>query len=184
MKKFILHSIVFVFFIGLNAQTIEKLDIKNGFKDFILGESYSKWESFLVRTGSWDDGSVGYSYNGNCCLKIFEYDVESILLRFHDNKIVGIYITTKKFQESYVKSGKYTEWRTQDFESIRVSFTMLFGEPSYYSTSDSGNVTFQWKGKKVNLNSTYEFLGTEKGDRVQVSLEDLTFINEGVKNGF
>ncbi len=33
----------------LFAQTIDKLDEKNGFKDFTLGDSFTKWENQIIR---------------------------------------------------------------------------------------------------------------------------------------
>lgn len=186
MKKLlVLFFATFMLTTGLLAQTIDKLDEKNGFKDFTLGDNYSKWESQLRLEGSWDDGSKAYIYNGLCCNKVFNYSVEKIILRFSSNKLVGIYITTEKFQKGFKESGEYTKWRTDDFESIKSSFSYLFGKPTSVDAPEgSGEISYLWTGKKVLLVSKYEYLGVQNGDRQQINIIDLNFANANIKSGF
>ena len=102
MKRFLTSIFVsLIFLTGLFAQTIDKLDQKNGFKDFTLGDTYSKWEGQLSLEGNYDDGSKAYLYKGTCCNKVFDYPVEKIILKFNNNKLIAIYITTEKFQKEY-----------------------------------------------------------------------------------
>jgi hypothetical protein len=167
------------------GQTISELDSKNGFKDFKIGDLLSKWQSNLTFDGTWDDGSKAYLYNGTCCNKVFDYEVAKTILRFKDNKLVGIYITTKKFQEGYTSSGVYTKWRPDDFESIKNSFTYLFGPPFSTTKDDkTGSIIHIWRGKKISLVSTYEYLGIMDGDRQQIVVLDNAFIDKGMKDGF
>jgi len=185
--KTLLTSILTLLFIstGLFAQTIDKIDEKNGFKDFTLGDNLTKWESQLSYEGNWDDGSKAYLYKGTCCNKVFNYSVEKIILRFSSNKLVSIYITTEKFQKGYKESGEYTKWRSDDFESIKSSFSYLFGKPTSVDAPEgSGEVTHYWAGKKVILSSKYEYLGVQDGDRQQINIVDINFLNSGIKSGF
>lgn len=186
MKRFTL-TLAIIMFLMLNvfSQTINKLDEKNGFKDFTLGDSYTKWQSQLKFEGNWDDGTKAYLYTGYCCQKVFNYPVDKIVLRFNGDKLVVIYITTKKFQKEYAESGKFTKWRTDDFESINSSFSHLFGEPTSDDFSEGiGEITHIWKGNKVILFSKYQYLGVQNGDRQQIIIADLMFLNKDIKNGF
>ncbi|MBP6302795.1 MAG: hypothetical protein KBB37_05810 [Bacteroidia bacterium] len=188
IKMKILFTSIFVsliFSTPLFAQTIDKLDEKNGFKDFKLGDTFLKWQNQIVLEGNWDDSSKAYLYKGPCCDKVFEYPIDKIVLRFKNNKMVGIYITTKKFQKGYIESRVNTKWRTDDFESIKASFSYLFGNPSSFDMPEnSGMVTHLWLGKKVLLTSTYEYLGIENGDRQQINILDISILNSKIKNGF
>ena len=71
--SFLIFSVAF-------AQTIDQLDKKNGFKDFTLGDAFSKWQSQLKLERNWDDGSKTYLYRGTCCNMVFNYPVEKINL--------------------------------------------------------------------------------------------------------
>jgi hypothetical protein len=187
MKKlFLILNLTFFISYSATCQTIEKLDVKNGFKDFTLGDNLSKWQSQLSFEGDYDDdGSKAYLYTGECCTKIFNYNVEKIILRFSNNKLASINITTEKFQKSYEESGKYTDWRSDDFESIKKSFSILFGNPTDIETSkNSSEVTHFWLGKKVGLISKYENLGYKSGDRQQISIIDITALKSSVESGF
>lgn len=186
MKKlFLLLYITFCISHSGTCQTIDKLDVKNGFKDFTLGDNFSKWQSQLSFEGDFDDGSKAYLYNGGCCNKIFNYNVEKIILRFRNNKLASINITTEKFQKGYDETGKYTDWRTDDFESIKSSFSILFGKPTNVKMpKESGEVTHFWSGKKVLLISKYENLGYKNGDRQQISIIDISALKSSIESGF
>jgi hypothetical protein len=97
----IINLILFIMFLISTAigQTITKLDDKNGFKDFTLGDSLIKWHNQLNFEANWEDDTKAYLYTGSCCQKLFDYQVEKIILRFSEEKLVGIYITTEKFQK-------------------------------------------------------------------------------------
>ncbi len=185
MKKIALIILSFFLLATAFGQTIDKLDEKNGFKDFTLGDSYTKWQSQLKFEGNWNDGTKAYIYTGYCCQKVFDYAVDKIVLRFNGDKLVGIYITTKNFQKGYAESGEYTKWRSDDFESLKSSFSYLYGKPTSYDAPEgSGEVTYIWTGKKVILFSKYEYLGIQNGDRQQIIVADMIFLNKGIEDGF
>ena len=112
MKTLLTTILTLLLYTGLFAQTIDKLDEKNGFKDFTLGDNLTKWENQLSYEGKWDDGSLAYLYKGTCCNKVFSYAIEKTILRSSKNKLVGIYSTMQKFQKGYKESGEYTKWRS------------------------------------------------------------------------
>jgi hypothetical protein len=184
--KILLINIFATFLIctGVFAQTIDQLDKKNGFKDFALGDGFSKWQSQLKLERNWDDGSRTYLYRGTCCNMVFNYPVEKIQLKFKNNKLVVISITTEKFQKGYRESGEYSKWRPDDFESIKASIATLFGEPTLYDPVGSLNVTYIWKGKRVLLTSEYQYLGGQDGDRQLINISDLSYVYSELKRGF
>ena len=185
MKTLLTTILTLLLYTGLFAQTIDKLDEKNGFKDFTLGDNLTKWGNQLSYEGKWDDGSLAYLYKGTCCNKVFSYEIEKTILRFSKNKLVGIYLTTQKFQKGYKESGEYTKWRSDDFESIKSSLSYLFGKPTTVDTpKDTGEVKYIWAGKKVMLLSKYEYLGVQNGDRQQISIVDINFLNSDINSGF
>jgi hypothetical protein len=167
------------------CQTIDKLDTKKGFKDITLGDSYSKWQEELQYEGIYDDGSKAYHYIGPCCQKVFEYPVDSIILRFENDKLVVISITTKKIQKGYKESGVYSRWRADDLFSVESSFSYLFGKPtSYQSKEGKSDVSYIWDAKNVILITTYNYLGIDFGDRLKILLLDKFFLNSLKENGF
>jgi hypothetical protein len=173
--------ILLIFSSRFFAQTIDKLDEKNGFKDFKLGDNFSKWQYEVEYEGTWEDGTKGYVYKGNCCNKLFDYPIENITLKFADNKLVTIMISTKKFQREYKESGEYTKWRSNDFENINSSFSYLFGKQTTIVVEKD---TYVWSGNKVMLLSRYEYLGIKEGDRQKILIIDKSYLNKNIDDGF
>ncbi|MFB1003935.1 MAG: hypothetical protein QMC70_07355, partial [Bacteroidia bacterium] len=72
-----------------------------------------------------------------------------------------------------------------DFESIKSSFSYLFGKPtSVDAPENSGEITHLWVGKKVLLTSKYEYMGVQNGDRQLINILDLQLLNKGIEDGF
>lgn len=185
MKILIVLILSVILSAELQAQTIDMLDKKNGFKDFSLGDTFTKWQNQLEFESNLDNGSKEYLYTGSCCNKVFNYPVKQILLRFNDERLVAIYITTENFQKPFSESGEYTTWRSDDFESIKSSFSVLFGEPTTMDhEKGSGNVSYIWKGKKVILFSIYENLSVTKGDRQLIVIADMSASKKAIEDGF
>src|SRR5688572_6446878 len=117
MKTKVLLSIIAITltFSATFGQSLADLDAKNGFKDFKIGDLYSKWQANLQYEGYGADSTKQYTYTGACCNMVFDYPVETITLYFKDNKLVVITIELEKFQKEYSTSGKYTTWRKDDF---------------------------------------------------------------------
>jgi|AntRauTorckE5430_2_1112549.scaffolds.fasta_scaffold01534_4 hypothetical protein len=185
MKKIAIILLNLTILSAAFGQNINNLDEKNGFKDFTLGDNFSKWKDELTSEKKYDDGTKTCLYTGECCQKVFNYSVDKIILRFDSEKLVGIYITTEKFQKEYSVSGKYTTWRADDFQRINFSFSNLFGKVTLIENNDKGGeITYIWKGKKTMLLSTYEYLGIQNGDRQQIVIVDMSFLEKELQSGF
>ncbi|WP_373494336.1 hypothetical protein [Aquiflexum sp.] len=143
-----------------------KLDEKNGFKDFQIGDGYSKWQKELKFLNKKNDLSF-YTYTGNCCPTIFSVDVEFINLGFKDGKLAVIYLETKT-----VRVPSKTKWESDDYEVIKRNFDLLFEvvSPNFPTDDNSGRTISQWIGKKLFLTLTYHYQGIKKlGDSVDGS---------------
>jgi hypothetical protein len=71
------------------SQSIEKLDEKNGFKDFTLGDSFHKWQNSLSIKEINGDTKRCF-YTANCCNTLYNYPLKTIMLDFENNKLVRI----------------------------------------------------------------------------------------------
>ncbi|WBM74829.1 hypothetical protein [Saprospira grandis] len=182
MRGFFLLIFLAIGFMG-QAQSLAQLDQKKGFKEFQLGDSYTKWSDALSYKGSYSDGAKEYLYTGACCQQLFNYELDRILLRFYEGKLVGIHLRTEKTQESYEVSGKYTNWQIDDLENLVGLFSNLFGKPSDVGKNEDG-VSFFWQGKKVLLVATYKYLGVSYGDRLEVKVLDDPYFRGFLGNGF
>jgi hypothetical protein len=169
--------------INCNAQSIEDLDKKHGFKDFTLGDSFSKWENQLSYHSTLESGEAGYVYTGSCCSFVFDYPLSSIILGFQNSVLTTIFLNTEKFQKEFSTSGKYTIFRTNDFDVLVSSFTVLFGKPSFEGMADNRPLAV-WDGKTTTLMLKYEYLGSEEGDLCYIIVSDKTTKENNLKKGF
>lgn len=185
MKFFFLFFSILIIFNGLSAQSITQLDQKNGFKEFKIGDSYSKWRDQLDYIGSKNNGkNKAYLYKGECCKMVFEYPLEEIMLVFIDNKLNSIRLTLEQIQKKYELSGSYTEIDLSTFKSLNSSFIKLFGKPTDFFTSENDEKFFcTWNGKKVLLLTMWEYLGYKSGDRNVISISK-NELSKKIKNGF
>jgi len=165
----------------LFSQSTIDLDEKKGFKDFILGDDYSKWSNDLKF-----DENVGekkyYAYTGTCCQQVFQYDLENIILGFKDNKLVIIYLITTKN-----KSTNTNEFPFLEYVSIKSSFTSLFGKPYEYANDNSGNIISTWNGENVFLTLEEIYLGIKgESDNIYASYKCTILIGlrPNIKSGF
>lgn len=182
MKKLLFTGFLLlpILIVQLFGQGVRQLDEKNGFKDFNLGDEYIKWSSQLKFINSSDDITI-FEYTGNCCNKLFDFNLAKIGLAFSDSKLVIISLTTDYFQEPYSISNDFTKWRSQDFEYINDSFTQLFGEPT---DKNLEKATFYWTGQKASLTSKYEYLGVRNGDRQNITLISIDYLKKIKNKGF
>lgn len=155
MKYILAFLLVFSTFYVVEAQSSNELDKKNGFKDFKLGDKYSKWSSKLKYFKTNNEGISYYKYVGSCCQRVFEHEIESILLGFASNELEVIYLYTSEQSDDGYKSYQY--------ESLVRSFTSMFGKgDEYVVDKSSGNIGTSWMGESVILNLEYQYLGIKE----------------------
>lgn len=181
MRKFI-FLIAVLLPIQFFGQNINNLDVRNGFKDFKLGDNYSKWSSQLAYSRTKSDGVKIYEYTGTCCSMLFDYNLAKIELGFLNSSLIIIYLETENFQKPYSESNQFTNWRKDDFERINNSFEVLFGKPSGIDAEE--DITYHWQSKQVLLRSTYKYLGVREGDKQIVFVMKLDYLQDKTKSGF
>lgn len=170
MKTKIISTFLLSMFFVSTLFSQSALDRKNGFKDFALGDTYSKWSSSLTYILKLESGISVYKYTGTCCLQVFNYDIEEIRLGFEDNKLKVIWFATTKFQKGFKVEGKHTQWNgTKDFDKLKENLINLFDKPKSTETDDkTSGIKSIWMGEKVILTLEYEYLGINEGDRCNI----------------
>jgi len=188
MKK--LLFILFFIPIFCYTQSLQDLDRKNGFKEFQIGDSYSKWRNQLEVNPSLieSDGAKSYTYTGTCCQKIFEYSVEEIFLKFKNNRLVVISIMTEKIHKGG-NQNDLTSWADgkAELDNLKSSFSFLFGSPSLFSmdqNSLNGDPVYQWIGNKVALEARYNYISVMEGDYLSVRIADYNYLRGRYQTGF
>lgn len=176
------QSILFLFVCLLtsalttNSQTIAKLDEKNGFKDFKLGDTYETWSSNLTYVSTTTDGEKRYTYTGTCCQEVFTTSVQEIDLLFSsDNKLVYITIFLKPYQDYRgTNTPAAFNYPNDNYELLVINFKSLFGAAEKVYPDNSANVFYSncWAGSKVVLITSYYFYSNYDYSRVTVMNKD------------
>jgi hypothetical protein len=170
--KIIAVTLLFQLLFTLNSIAQSALDKKNGFKDFTLGDHYTKWANDMDYIKRSNEKTIyKFKYPRN----VFDYAIYNTELTFIESILTSIKITTEKFQyRDAVFMG------TDDYNKIKSNLNILFGpETSSYMSENSGVVTSVWKGEKVSLTLNYHFLGTREGDRSSIVVESLSSVYDG-----
>ncbi|MFK7031922.1 hypothetical protein [Flavobacterium oreochromis] len=159
------------------SQSITKLDEKNGFKDFKIGDDFNKWKKDLIYRGQEGD-EKSYTYNGLCCNEIFDFKIDELQLYFIDNKLFKIAILhiNKPNVGDYISSVNPNK--------INYKLMEMFGKfSSKEIDANSGKAFLFWLGRKVELLSVYEYLGARVGEKFEVLIMKKTDSNSS-KEGF
>lgn len=132
-RYFILIALILTSF-QLTAQTTDKLEKANGFKEFKLGTARSVLDKDLAKTKS-----GAYRYTGKNHTTAFGSSVHRIYLRFDSTeKLSGVYISIKGLVG---KSG---------VNSYKKIIALNYGKESKREDSDT-TVSYYWTAGKVNM---------------------------------
>ena len=130
------------------AQSVNDLDIKNGFRNFKLGSSPSQIKNIVKNKNqlSANPNIVTYDYVGNDIEYVYHVKVDQVTLRFFKNKLFGIAI-------SFGNVGKSRDFELYEFNSIRYALEKIYGIDWYYLNNHSGLLLngAMWEGKNVEL---------------------------------
>jgi hypothetical protein len=160
------------------------LDDKNGFKEFKIGDSYSKWEKEVVFIGTSATGNKIYEYKGYCCQEVFGIGLNKITLVFVDNKLESINL------ETHTTKNTSKSWLSDEYKWLKINFEELLEVDSqeFWSDDNSGTVTSFWRGYKLNLMMKYEYMGSKYFDGEWVGTGKVVIfiypISEPEKDGF
>jgi len=163
---------------NLYAQSIDDLDRKNGFNQFQLGDSKSKWDSYMELTEFKfnDPNTKMYFYTGNCCPKLFGYDLRGVFLTFQKDKLVEIAILFDK--------GKGNQQALVDCQDrlleIMRNLIILYGEPQSAQNPKASTPTpcLMWTGKKVSLVVTHaQYFNANLDCSTNITVSDMQYLN-------
>lgn len=132
-RYFILAILILTSF-QTDAQTIDKLEKANGFKEFKLGTEKSVLEKDLAKTKS-----GAYKYTGKNHTTAFGSSVHRIYLRFDStDRLSGVYISVKGLMG---KSG---------VNSYKKIVGLNYGKENRKESSDT-TVGYYWTTQKLNM---------------------------------
>src|SRR5687767_10661203 len=128
------------------AQTIEKLDEKNGFKDFKLGDHVSKYNGRLIdkKTSVAYPSIATYHWSGDTQY-LFEYPITEIDLIFMYDSLCVIRL--------YIRSDDAIVAST-DFIDLYKYFNRLFGD----GESNPEAIAVTWRGNSTHLKLESEYV--------------------------
>lgn len=158
MKKHLLHLVLSLFMSSIAiSQNIQSLDDKNGFREFKIGDPFSKWKSNLELISSSNDEKT-YFYKGNCCQTFMGVKIEKISLVFLNNKLDNISILLDE------TNAKDVSLKLKEYSYVRDKIIDEFGEPSKKNVdSNKGEIVSYWFGNKIALIFFSTYKGYEKG---------------------
>lgn len=98
MKKFIFVLSIFLIFFSIKiySQSINELDLKNGFRDMVFGSEIQKEQFIIVE----DDNDTKLYSKINDNLQISDYELELINYGFYKDKLFCVYIKTKGYKNT------------------------------------------------------------------------------------
>ncbi|MDF2437722.1 MAG: hypothetical protein K0Q95_2098 [Bacteroidota bacterium] len=178
MKKIILLTVILISQYILQAQTLEKLDEKNGFKTLKLG-TYKKDLNGLL-FNSQDNIKKYYVYeymNPPIELSsVFDIKFDKLYLMFDDsNKLIGIRLS-KKYTE------KMQKIFLDDALNITLKYISSIGKATYKIGNNSTEIGQGWKGKKVRLE--VKTTSQDTGSELTVHYFSESFVSKMLDNGF
>lgn len=180
MKRFLTITFTLLIIFNGNSQVNTKLDEKNGFKDFQIGDSYEKWKLNLIKV-SGDIENIKYRYTGTCCQQVFDFEVEEILLEFKSKKLINIIITLEQWEKS-TSENDFTDLATcfDNLDYLSGRFDILFGKYSDYEKDEkTGMVTYGWYGNKIGLTCSVQYQGIRAGCKPFIILGDMSIVESG-----
>lgn len=188
MKKSILTIFIFILTINFGlSQTASDLEVKNGFKDIKLDESFQKWKPALFSDyiKKDDNGNIIGVLANSKSYDVFGYKVNSIVLTFQNEKISQIEINLEHFQDADVANEKFVKWRADDFETIYSNFNSLFGKGEKATGEKYGcDIIGMWVSESLVLDLRYYNFGVSKYDQCRIWLSKKSFLNSKIKSGF
>jgi hypothetical protein len=187
IQKTILLIALVTIFVNAIGQDLSKLDEKNGFKTFKLGDSKSKYEGKLK---FWkyiqNDNSTGYFYTGNESelFNVFELSFDYIKLFFdNSNKLVGILI----LKEYSGDDRNHYQIALADNKKLLGNFSSMFGKATGVINDEDKSSTslgLSWVSNNVELMVTVNYYGFDTGSDNEIMIFKKEFLEGRINSGF
>jgi len=167
------------------SQSVNDLDLKNGFRHFKLGSSSSQIQNIVKRESKVDNSLnvVSYDYVGNDIKTIFGVNVYGLSLSFFNNKLFSIRVSFGDFDGN--------DFTSEEYERIKNTLQELYGSDWITPTKNKNVISGAiWDGKKVCLELLRTNFNTNKTDPKDffisgyMNVFDKKIMNEVYKNQF
>lgn len=148
MKKIYFLLISFLISNLIFGQSVNDLDIKNGFRHFKLGSSPSQIKNIVKQENQFSKNPnvVEYDYVGNDIDYIFTVKVDKVELSFFKNKLFSISVTFGNLEQSQ-------DFEVYEFNNILSALESTYGKVWFTPYNNDGVVINGaiWDGKNVRL---------------------------------
>lgn len=148
MKKIYFLLISFLISNLIFGQSVNDLDIKNGFRHFKLGSSPSQIKNIVKQENQFSKNPnvVAYDYVGNDIDYIFNVKVDEVNLSFFKNKLFSIRVSFGNLEQSQ-------DFEVYEFNSILYALERTYGTDWVRPKNDEGIILNGaiWDGKNVRL---------------------------------
>lgn len=169
MKKIILLLLISYSTFSF-GQTVNELDTKRGFKEFKLGDTYTKWQNKVAFQRDKGDAKI-YKFTGDNGTMFNLFPINLIELTFSKSVLVDITITLEKWKAP-ISPGQVPDDQTiidfcnKKIQELSNRFEVLYGDPtktvSPKMTSENGELLWSaqrlWNAKKTSLVLALMFL--------------------------
>lgn len=145
-----MKNILFICLIILSnvvlGQSVNSLDLKNGFRNFKLGTSPSQIQNIVKQTQQFSKNLnvAEYEYVGNDINNVFNVNVNSVSLSFYKNKLFSIRVSFGKLAEA-------KDFELYEFSSILSALENTYGSNWIKPTNEDGIILNGaiWDAKNV-----------------------------------
>lgn len=148
MKRTTIITIFLLISNFILAQSVNDLDIKNGFRHFKLGSSPSQIKNIVKQKNQFSKNPnvVAYEYVGSDIDNIFNVKVDKVNLSFFKNKLFNISVTFGNLEES-------KDFEVYEFNNILSALERTYGTDWVRPKNDEGIILNGaiWDGKNVRL---------------------------------
>jgi|SRR5690554_555408 len=148
MNKNILFVITIFLLVSnlVSAQSLDNLDIKNGFRHFKLGSTPAQIKNIIKEENHFLENPdiVAYTYIGNDIDKVFFVETYEVRLTFYKNKLVGITISFGDYGKPFME---------YEFNQILKALEEIYGKNWGNPNNNDGIILNGaiWNGKNVRL---------------------------------
>ena len=130
------------------AQTINDLDVKNGFRHFKFGSTSSQIKNIVKQEEQYSKNPyvTTYDYIGTDIKTIFNVDVESVTLTFFKDKLCSIKVNfgSHRLQKDFT---------LEEFKRVLVALENTYGKEWIEALNKEGVITNSaiWDAKNIRL---------------------------------
>lgn len=196
MKKIFL-LVLFCYSANSFGQTVNELDSKRGFKEFKLGDTYTKWQSKIAFQRDKGDAKI-YKFTGDNGTMFNTFPIYLIELTFSRSILVDITITLEKWRVPIFSSQVPDDQVIIDFcnkkmQELSNRFEVLYGDPTKTVSPNLTSADSQllwsaqrlWNAKKTTLVLALMFmeLPSNSGALV-IDIADKEFLIKSYTDGF